>query len=256
MGNLDSLLSASQNTSSWRQGNFRHSPNSHFQAGNADFSPGWFMQRHEVNYLSIIALIIPTGLPCQRLEDGLYISTLLRTPTGGNFMAAISNAEILINSVTALCSRQLYQLGMESINILKNELNGRRHDNVAFWPSVFSGIGVIVNRVTPSHRDKGACAQAYDLLVSMGTHTSATLSLSDVQAELSYQPGTIVLVCGRVLRHAVESWEGGDRICCAHYMRDNVHNRLGLPRPDWVDIHVYRDLMDGGFQSRHPLYLP
>lgn len=214
------------------------------------------MQRHEVSFLSMIAVTIPTGPPCQRLEDGLYISTLLRTSAGGQFMAAISNAEIIINSVTALCSREQYVLGMESINMLKYKLNGQRHlkgewhDCVGFWPSVFSGIGVIVDRVTPSHRDKGACAQAYDLLLSMGTHRSATLRLSDVQAELSYWPGTIVMVCGRVLRHAVESWEGGDRICCAHYMRDNVHNRLQLPRPNWVDINIYRELMDEGFRAR------
>ncbi|MDT7543746.1 MAG: hypothetical protein QOE33_3659 [Acidobacteriota bacterium] len=214
------------------------------------------MQRHEVSdlYTSLL-FMIKTGLPCQRLVDDLFISTLLRTPGGGNFMAAISNAEILVNSVTALCSREQYRLGMESINFLRYNLNGQRHDCVAFWPSVFSAIGVIVNRVTPSHRDKGSCPQCYDLLLSMGTHTSARLKLSDVQAELSYRPGTIVLVCGRVLRHAVESWEGGDRICCAHYVRDNVHNRMELPRPNWVEINLYRELMDEGFRARQGLSL-
>jgi hypothetical protein len=182
------------------------------------------------------------------------VSSLLRTVAGGRFIDEISNAEILINAVTALTNRQMYHIGMEAINQLEDEVDQRWretwHANLALWPSIFSGLGVIVNRMTPSHRDRGASAQVYDLLVSLGTHTSAILNLSDVQAQLRYHPGTIVLVCGRVLRHGVETWMGGDRICWAHYVRDNVHNRLGLPRPNWVDIDNYYGLMDTGFRSR------
>jgi len=181
------------------------------------------------------------------MQDDLYVSVSLRTDEAGYFLQAISNSEMLIDSVAALCNPELYRIGMEAMRKLKYEWAGPWHDNVALWPSVFSGIGVIVNWVTPSHRDRGASAPAYDLLVSMGTHTSARLNLADVQAELSYQPGTIVLLCGRVLHHEVQTWEGGDRICWAHYIRDNVHNRLELPRPNWVDVNTYYALMDGAF---------
>lgn len=158
--------------------------------------------------------------------------------------------EILIDSVAALCNRQLYQIGTEAIRRLKYEDAVSWHPNLALWPSIFSGIGIIVNRVTPAHRDRGACSPVYDLLASLGTHSNARLSLPDVHAQLSYKPGTIVLVCGRVLRHEVTSWEGGDRVCWAHYMRDNVHNRLELPRPDWVNIEAYNNLMESGFRAR------
>lgn len=167
-------------------------------------------------------------------------------------MDNISNSEILIDSVLALCHPEQYRIGMEAIGKLKFETD-EWHPNVGLWPSAFSGIGVIVNRVTPAHRDRGASAPVFDLLASMGLHKSATISLPDVQADLSYGPGTILLVCGRVLRHEVQIWDGGERICVAHYMRDNVHNRLGLQRPDWVYTNMYYSLMDEGYRSRQGL---
>ena len=32
-----------------------------------------------------------------------------------------------------------------------------------------------------------------------------------------------------------------------------IHNRLGLPRPDWVKIHKYIDMMEEGFVHRQNL---
>lgn len=156
-----------------------------------------------------------------------------------------------MNALLAACARGLYQIGAEAVQKLqKGQGLHTWHENVNLWPSVFSGIQVIVNRVTPSHRDSGAAASMYDLLVSAGTHQSATLGLGDVKANLTYKPGTVVLVCGRVLRHEVANWNLGERICMAHFMRDNVHERLGLPRPPWVNIQHYRDMMASGFQHR------
>jgi Oxygenase domain of the 2OGFeDO superfamily len=191
------------------------------------------------------------NLYLQRLQDDLYVSLALRTQDGANFLHAIANAETLLNAILALSATQLYQMGMEATNALKfDNWVHQWYENVYLWISVFSGIQVIVNRSTPPHRDTGAAGPMYDLLFSTGTHESAELRLGDVQANLGYLPGTVVLVCGRVLRHEVSAWDGGERICIAHYMRDNVHNRLGLPRPDWVNIKSYRELMGIGFTSR------
>ncbi|KAG2108757.1 uncharacterized protein F5147DRAFT_549234, partial [Suillus discolor] len=56
------------------------------------------------------------------------------------------------------------------------------------WPSEFSGLEVIVNRETPSHRDPGASPSFYDLLVSLGKAHHAILALPDLGAELAYPP--------------------------------------------------------------------
>ena len=60
------------------------------------------------------------------------------------------------------------------------------------------------------------------------------LDVQDLGLKLLYFPGTGVAITGKVLRHAVETWDGGERICQAQFMKDAVHDRLGRQRPDWV----------------------
>ena len=40
-----------------------------------------------------------------------------------------------------------------------------------------------------------------------------------------------MVLCGKVFLHEVQDWLGGERVCVAHYMKDFVHERLGVPRP-------------------------
>lgn len=150
---------------------------------------------------------------------------------------------------------ELYSLGNEAIRKLKTEpYLEKPHENVQLWPSFFSGIEVITNRITPLHRDPQAAPPVYDFLVSAGTHKEAWLDLPDVRARVEYKPGTVIAVCGKVLRHGVAAWDGGERICLAHFIRDNVHNRLQLPRPDWVSSAPYLAHMDDGFKIRQRLH--
>ena len=80
----------------------------------------------------------------------------------------------------------------------------------------------------------GAAPSEYDFLFSGGTHTECFLEVRELGARLSYLPGTGIAISGKVLRHGVMSWEGGERICHARFIKDAVHDRLGQPRPDWV----------------------
>jgi hypothetical protein len=100
------------------------------------------------------------------------------------------------------------------------------------------------------HRDAQAAPPDYDFLVSAGTHTGAWLELPDVKTKLSYDPCTVVAICGRVLRHAVHDWADGERLCIAHFMRDAVHDRLHIPRPDWVTNKQYLGMMADSFVTR------
>lgn len=148
----------------------------------------------------------------------------------------------------------MYVAGREAIAQLKEGgVLAGEHPNVDLWPSAFSAMQVIVNRKTPAHRDRGAAPCAYDLLISAGTHTQSFINLIDIKTTLSYAPGTVVLVCGRVILHEVPSWEGGEHICVAHYIRDVVHDRLGVERSDWVGDFEYTLQMSGGYQSRQGL---
>lgn len=187
----------------------------------------------------------------QRLVDDIYPSADLCTPEGGEFLRCISTVELLQDSILTLTAPNLYSSAQGAIYDLKQAAASHpQHANVDLWPSSLSGLQVIVNRSTPPHRDRGSAPSDYDLLVSVGTHTEARIGLVDVRTTFSYCPGTVVLVCGRVILHEVSSWEGGERICVAHYVRDNVHNRLEVERPAWVLMRDFIQSMSKGYRSR------
>ena len=157
---------------------------------------------------------------------------------------------ILLNAIIALTHRPLYLSGYDAISQLKSpdiNLNVNTHAHVHSWNSVFSGISVITNRITPKHLDTGGDSTGYDLLLSCGTHRKAYLHLDDVKARLSYSPGTVDMVCGRILNHSLPDWSGGERICVAHWMRCEVHDRLEVFKAGWSWHSRFTHLMDTEF---------
>src|SRR3982751_3803615 len=102
------------------------------------------------------------------------------SPKIAPFLQATLFTETLLNAVVAMTAPDLFHCGVQAITELKRmEL----HPNTCLWPSIFSGMGVIVNRATPRHRDKGGALPHYDLLFSAGEHTDAELCLPDISAD-------------------------------------------------------------------------
>jgi hypothetical protein len=151
------------------------------------------------------------------------------------FMADIAVAENLLDIMTALIHPDLYRASQESIFKIKNNETpvARYHPNVQLWPSVFGAIQVIVNRQTPCHRDQGGFPTSYDLLLSIGTHTEARMTLREIGATFKYTPGSVMFLSGKVLLHECMSWSGGERICVTHFVKDSVHERCAIQRPSW-----------------------
>jgi hypothetical protein len=166
----------------------------------------------------------------------------------------MDSTEYLCNAILALTHPALFDAGITAIaNLDKPEQlhNVQTHPHVPSWNSAFSGIGVISNRKTLKHRDSGGCPPWYDLLVSAGTHQSANVTISEMGATFSYSPGTVFMVCGKLLSHSIDEWVGGERICVAHYMRDMVHERLGVRRPHWCMFHMYTRCFNKTFREAH-----
>ena len=154
-------------------------------------------------------------------------------------MTSIENVELLCNSVIALVTPQLYDFGLAAACKVKNGVEmAKTYRNVQLWPSVYTAMQVIVNCKTPPHRDEGGCPTHYDLLVSAGTHDNAAFKIKELGLSLSYSPGTLVSLCGKVFLHEVRQWEG-ERICVAHFIKDSVHDRLQCPRPEWPALSNY-----------------
>ncbi len=93
---------------------------------------------------------------------------------------------------------------------------------------------------TPAHRDRGGAPYDYDILASAGTHKRATVEIRDAGAAFAYQPGVALVFCGKILQHSVPPWEkGGDRVCYAHFMRDNVLRRFSSTLRTWVSLEDF-----------------
>jgi len=108
------------------------------------------------------------------------------------------------------------------------------------WQSVYTGISVICNRKTPFHRDTKGRPEWFDVLSSYSDpSTTPRLVLEDIGLDLQYSSGTVVGFCGSVLKHGVEAWGVGDRICYAHFMRESVRDRLDVTPAGWVYRHNY-----------------
>jgi hypothetical protein len=104
------------------------------------------------------------------------------------------------------------------------------------WPTVFTGISVMTNRVTPAHCDSKGENSGYDALVSVGTADAAILTLADLGATFSYPPQTVVFLTGRVLTHEVKEWGNGDRTCYAHWTRQAVFKKFGFAPTEWPTV--------------------
>lgn len=169
----------------------------------------------------------------QRLQDPLVTSASYSSVQVQEWLTAISTTESFWNAITAAAAPGLFQAGAAAISAVLQKLSSEfvKSPAMSQWPSIFSGLEVIVNRTTLSHRDPGGSTTLFDLLVSLGKSHAAKITLPDVQAELDYFPGTMLLISGIVLEHAVGPWGDGERYVIAHFMKDKIHDRMGVPRP-------------------------
>jgi hypothetical protein len=166
----------------------------------------------------------------------------------GDWLINIAETEEDVDIIFALIARDLYKMGKLCIAQLKE--THQDHRNVDLWPSAFGGLGIISNRTTPDHRDVGGCYPWYDILVAAGNYNEAFLDIKDLGTRLTYNPGTVVAICGKLLRHGVKDWAGGERLCYAHYLRGNVAHRLHMDIPHWVKYQTYMGKMSAGFAQR------
>jgi hypothetical protein len=155
----------------------------------------------------------------------------------------MSRSEQLINGINSLIAPELYhaaQSTLQKMTTLPDPIPSYIHA----WPSVASGIAVIVNRGTRPHKDQNGMNSCYDFLMTAGEYTDCHLELGDLNMKLEYLPGGVVAICGKVLKHGVGGWTGGDRICVSHYFRKNVFYRMKTEVPEFVKVSSFTSLMD------------
>ncbi|KAG1828589.1 hypothetical protein DFJ58DRAFT_849011 [Suillus subalutaceus] len=64
-------------------------------------------------------------------------------------------------------------------------------------------------------------------------HISELTTFIDMHGRILawHLPGTMVYIAGKVLEHGVPRWGDGERIVIAHFVKDKVHDKQGIPRP-------------------------
>jgi hypothetical protein len=111
----------------------------------------------------------------------------------------MSSTEFFWNAVTGAIAPDLFDAGLTAISEVQGKTRAFANSvPVSRWPSIFSALEVIANRVTPPHRDAGGAPSHYDMLVSLGIGHDAIFSIKDLEAELDYFPGAMCFICGKV----------------------------------------------------------
>ena len=166
------------------------------------------------------------------------VSANFKTPAALGWLHAISESNAIMSAILAVIHPKLYDAGWQTTERLRATPGICPEEVLSRWASAFSGVAIISNRVTPPHRDGSSRNNWYDILVTLGRYRNCNLVLPGTGITLEYGPGTVVGISGKVLQHAVPSFEG-DRVCYAYFMRNHVHEWAKVPGNDWMYTKYY-----------------
>jgi hypothetical protein len=108
-----------------------------------------------------------------------------------------------------------------------------KHPSLAAWASVDSllleGCELLFNRCSGRHWDNQDPRLAYAGLYAAGNFTSGgCLYFPQLNLHIRLLPGDFVLLCGRVLEHEIEAWEGGQGVSIPHFTHTSLWRNCGL----------------------------
>jgi hypothetical protein len=160
--------------------------------------------------------------------------------TGDQFLSSIARPAVITSAALRVMHPRQFWEGVTNIlalgPIAEDMQLQQIPEKLRQWASVFCALSVISNRETPLHRDALSRMQWFDILTSVGRYSHARMSLPSLEIELRYDPGVMVGMSGRAVRHGVHKVDG-DRICWAWYMRDNVHDFTKTPRGGFAALN-------------------
>ena len=172
-------------------------------------------------------------------QDYPHASVNFRSPAALEWLDAISESNAIFSAILAVIHPNLYEAGWKTTKHLRDTPEIGSPHVLSRWASVFSGVSVISNRITPPHRDLSSRHNWYDILATSGTYQDCHLELPGLGITLEYGPGTVVGLSGKALEHVVPSFVG-DRVCYAYFMRDNVHEWARVAGSDWMYTKYYK----------------
>jgi hypothetical protein len=167
------------------------------------------------------------------------VGAKIKKAAGLDWLNHISESNSILSVILAVIHPELHNAGQETFNQLRQHDKIQHQDVLRQWTSVFNGVSVICNRITPVHRDSNSRKQWYDLLASVGCYCNCKLELPGLGLSLEYGSGTVIGLLGGTLEHKVKHFKG-NRVCYAYWMRDSVHEWAGVPAHSWMTTDHYQ----------------
>ncbi|KZP27388.1 hypothetical protein FIBSPDRAFT_730851, partial [Athelia psychrophila] len=103
---------------------------------------------------------------------------------------------------------------------------------------------ILFNIQKEVHVDKQDPPLSWVVDLALGEHKGGHLVLPQLGLRIRLEPGDMIMLRGRMIRHGVEDWTGGQRICMPHFTHSstwrmmNMGHLVGLPpvpvKPDSV----------------------
>ena len=137
----------------------------------------------------------------------------------------------VLSGILRIIHPDQYRAGVEVMCIMQHRCTQNQY--LSRWTSVFNAITLISDRHCPMHRDVGGDFHLYDMLISVGSYSSAPMCLMPLGVQVPNSPGTLVAFSGTGLRHGVAS-ANGHRICHALYMRRSLQLYCAVNPCGWM----------------------
>jgi hypothetical protein len=136
-----------------------------------------------------------------------------------------SRTSAILGGILSIVHPELYAVEIMSLKLINDNANlVTKGDQLAAvlqgWSSPFTAITTISNRDTPYHRDNGSAHPWFDILLALGAYEHGRIEFPGLGLRCKYDPGAVVALAGRVLRHGATCPR--DRACIAYHMKEKV----------------------------------
>ncbi|KIN94298.1 hypothetical protein M404DRAFT_168700, partial [Pisolithus tinctorius Marx 270] len=97
-------------------------------------------------------------------------------------------------------------------------------------PLLFEGREIIFNRKSGPHVDRQDPQMGWVALVALGEFTGGNLHCPQLGLDVRLEPGDVILLRGRVVRHQIKDWDEEQRIVIAHFTHTCLWEAAGLEK--------------------------
>lgn len=115
------------------------------------------------------------------------------------------------------------------------DLNKRLEKNVAFVKalkeidiSLLEGREIIFNREIAEHTDSADPQLGWAVLFALGNFQGGDLLVDSLGLRIRLQPGDLIFLRGRVLKHRIDKFTGGQRISIPHFTHTSLWKAAGM----------------------------